>query len=162
VDPKSFTRAHRQVHEILELCASLEAKLNHVSVVHSSEQYEAVIMLSLRTVAVRSLILEDQNSEEMVAEVVQKMRGVVGLMENMREIVEENQGDLERVEGELDVAMGRVAQAGEELDEAVRLRRSTRVIKMRLYLSGVLAGLGYFLVGLPGVIASFFLSWRLF
>ena len=81
-------------------------------------------------------------------------------MEEIEKIIVEQGEDLDRIEGNISKAYQATQQANEDLQEAADLQTIARLQKIRMGLMGILAAIGWGIVGIPGMIVGLFAGWK--
>lgn len=77
----------------------------------------------------------------------------------MGEIVREEKEDLAKIEENIDLALENAEVGEEEVQDAVQRTKRGRLRKLRTSIMGVLASLGYYILGLPGMAIGAISAW---
>ena len=78
------------------------------------------------------------------------------VMLEIEEMVKEQGGNIDQIEVNLQSAYGKITDAYVELTEAQKIQNQTRLMKIKLGVTGIFAALGLKFLGIPGMIAGFF------
>ena len=78
------------------------------------------------------------------------------VMLEIEEMVKEQGGNIDQIEVNLQSAYGKITDANVELTEAQKIQNQTRLMKIKLGVTGIFAALGLKFLGIPGMIAGFF------
>lgn len=71
-------------------------------------------------------------------------------MAEIEALVIEQGNDLDKIDQYLEIAYENVKEANVELQEANKIQQKTRMMKIRLAVSGFFGALGYKILGFPG------------
>jgi hypothetical protein len=138
----------------------VEARLNRPCSVVSSDCHQAAVDMAVDMLVHKSVEMEAlQDSPETRAEVRQRIVAAVDVFREVEEMVREEGGNLMRVEQNIEAAMGNVEAAGEEVEDMVERQRRSRLRRLRASMTGLFAGLGYYLLGLPGMAVGLVSGW---
>ena len=85
-------------------------------------------------------------------QIAEKMEKNAQVQEELKSIIFEHGGNLDLIQENIEKAVENTSKANEELQDAADYQLNARLAKIRLGVYGVIAAIGYSILGIPGLI----------
>lgn len=156
-----YTKQLKGVREMLKKYSQPEVPEMTKRVSEDSRTQLVTREVVLSKIVEKELTLKElQYSPEDVAEIVDKIKNIHGVIAEIDKIVVENGDDINKLEENIDQSYETSKNTNKELNEANEFSIAVRIAKIRLITGGILSFIGNKIFGVFGAIGGLFLGFK--